>query len=63
VWIISGDTTGLNRKILYYQYAERGRKRILKGALIKMLEEDVYDPGVMAMWHTDFNDYIIHKIK
>jgi len=62
VWIVSEDFTGLSRKIVYYQYAERGRKRILKSAMIAMFAADK-DPDVMAMWHTDFKDYIIHQIK
>lgn len=43
-------------------YSDLGRKRILKSAMMAMFAADK-DPGVMAMWHTDFKDYIIHQIK
>lgn len=62
VWVVSDDCTELKRKIVYYQYSDRGQKRILKSAMMAMFAADK-DPGVMAMWHTDFNDYIIHQIK
>lgn len=62
-WLVSKDCTGLNRDIVYWQFADKGARRILKGTIVELFRSNIMPP-VMAMWKHEFDnkDYTIHLI-
>ena len=52
--MICFDITDLNRKISYWQFAERGHPIMTEAKLKQLTAKNIEAPGVFALWDWEF---------
>ena len=55
--VICGDTTPLNRGIVYAQYTQRGIKEITEARVRSDFKNDIYNTCYFAIWDHEFKNY------
>ncbi len=55
--VICGDTTHLNRGIVYAQYTQRGIKHITEAQIRSDFKNDNYSTNYFSIWDWEFKDY------